>query len=226
MTTTLHDQFSSTMRHLVALQLLREGAVQVNLQRPFELVSGNYSPIYVNCRRLISSVSFADLFGSYARFLADHMGLRFDIVAGGETAGIPFAAFLARSFARPMVYVRKTPKSYGAGGLVEGVVLPKQRALLVEDLITDAGSKVGFINSLRAADAVVEDVMVILDRLQGGGAALADASVRLYAMADINDVLQAARTASVLSPAEIDEVRAYSVSASVAPRHGLAFKER
>src|SRR5437588_9844672 len=107
------EKLMGSMQRLVALHLWEVGAVKINLKKPFKLVSGNYSPIYVNCRQVISSVIFGDLFSAAVRLLCTARDIRYDILAGGETAGIPLAAFLSRSFGVPMVYVRKEAKEHG-----------------------------------------------------------------------------------------------------------------
>ena len=82
-------------------------------------------------------------------------------MAGGETAGIPFAAFLAALAKKPMVYVRKQPKGFGRMAQIEGELKPGKRVLLVEDLATDGGSKLVFIEALKKAEAKVTDCFVI-----------------------------------------------------------------
>jgi orotate phosphoribosyltransferase len=201
-----------SIRRTAALQLWQLGAVKVNLDRPFKLTSGNFSPIYLNCRQLISSVAFADLFAAAARIIVESEKVEFDVVAGGETAGIPFAAFLARSFGRPTVYVRKATKEHGLSSLVEGVLSSGSRVILVEDLITDAGSKLHFVNAIRAAGGVVEDVLVVFDRQQGGRLALKDKGIRLHAVTDMEMALKMASEANVISADALDAVRAYLAS--------------
>jgi len=120
----LRREILRSIRRAAALQLWHLGAVKVNLDQPFKLTSGNYSPIYLNCRQLISSVAFGDLFAAAVRMICDVENVRFDLIAGGETARIPFAAFLARPFGKPIVYVRKGAKEHGLASLVEGSLPP------------------------------------------------------------------------------------------------------
>ena len=90
--------------------------------------------------------------------LGDAVGLdAIDAVAGGETAGIPYAAWLAQAISRPMLYVRKKPKGFGRDAQIEGHLTEGSRVLLVEDLATDGASKVNFVDALRTAGAGVED---------------------------------------------------------------------
>ena len=87
---------------------------------------------------------------------------KIDAVAGGETAGIPFAAWVADRLNVPMQYVRKKPKGFGRGAQIEGQLIPGQRVLLVEDLATDGKSKVNFIKALRDADGKCDHCFVHL----------------------------------------------------------------
>jgi len=205
----LTQEILANIRRAAALQLWQLGAVKVNLDQPFKLTSGNYSPIYVNCRRLISSVAFADLFAAAARTLVESENISFDVLAGGETAGIPFAAFLARSFGKPMVYVRKAAKEHGLSSLVEGALTSGARVLLVEDLITDAGSKLHFVKGINDAGGTVVDVLVLFDRQQGGREALQEKGIRLHAVTDMSTALEAADSGGVLAAEELRVVRAY-----------------
>jgi orotate phosphoribosyltransferase len=205
----LTKEILDSIRRVTALQLWQLGAVKVDLANPFKLTSGNYSPIYINCRHLISSPAFCDLFSAAARILCEADRVEFDVVAGGETAGIPFAAFLARGFGKPMVYVRKQAKSHGTESQIEGVLRPARRVLLVEDLITDAGSKQAFIAAIRRVGAVVEDAVVVFDRLQGGREALQKDGVRLHALSDMNIALSVGEEAGAVSSEATSVVRLY-----------------
>ena len=174
----------SRMRQACALSLWEMGAIRVNAQQPFQLASGNYSPIYVNCRRAISDPDFMRLFSATASMILSRRASSFDCVAGGETAGIPYASHLAGMIAKPMVYVRKKSKGYGLGARVEGGSVDGKAVLLVEDLITDGGSKLSFLDAISEAGGKVTDVLVLFDRQQGGGDLLAERGVGLYAVTD------------------------------------------
>jgi len=197
------------MQRMVALHLWGLGAVKINLETPFKLVSGNYSPIYINCRQVISSVVFADLFSAATRLLCESRQLSYQILAGGETAGIPLAAFLSRSLGIPMVYVRKEAKEHGIASKVEGGDVSNHTVLLVEDLITDAGSKIHFANAIRAAGGIINDVLVIFDRLQGGEEVLKQHGMALHAITNINVALEEAEKIGLLSAGELGVVQDY-----------------
>ena len=83
------------------------------------------------------------------------------LVAGGETAGIPYSSFISHKLKYPMVYIRKQPKGFGKGKLIEGEFKKKSTSILIEDMATDGGSKLQFINSLRKNSLTVKDIYVV-----------------------------------------------------------------
>ena len=139
------------MARLTARMLLEIKAVHFRADEPYKLTSGLASPVYIDCRKLISypAVRASLMDFACAKILRDAGFARFDAVAGGETAGIPFAAWIAERLALPMLYVRKKPKGFGRDAQIEGALAEGARVLLVEDLTTDGGSK----NPLRRGPA-------------------------------------------------------------------------
>ena len=168
MTHDLSDHVLSRLREAAALMFWEAEAVRIRLEDPFRLASGNFSPIYINCRRVISEPAFMSLFVASGRTVLERAGAEYGAVAGGETAGIPFAAYLAQGTGRRMLYVRKKAKGYGIASKVEGQVRTGDRVLLVEDLITDGGSKIGFLEALREAGGEVTDAPGPLRPSTGG----------------------------------------------------------
>ena len=148
------------MAELTAKMLLEVEAVRFMEDKPFIFTSGWASPVYIDCRRLIAFKCATPRWIGAATVFRDGFE-QFDTVVGGETAGIPFAAWMADRLMLPMQYVRKKPKGFGRNAQIEGHLEPGQRVLLVEDLTTDGGSKVNFCNALRAAGATVEHIFVI-----------------------------------------------------------------
>lgn len=209
MSTSTIDPILHHVRQAIAAYLWRLQAVRVNTAEPFRLASGKPSPIYVNCRRAISEPAFMQLFTVAARLLLETVGRVPQAIAGGESAGIPFAAYLAAAWGLPMVYVRKKPKDYGIASRVEGRLEPGVRVVLVEDLITDGGSKLGFLEALAEAGGVVSDAVVLFDREQGGREVLAERGVALHAVTDRTTALAAGEAAGLLTGAERAVVEAY-----------------
>ena len=140
---------------LTARMLLEVKAVHFNSKNPFVLASGLPSPTYIDCRKLIS---FPRVRSTLMDFLTmtvlRNVGFEaFDNIAGGETAGIPFAALVAERMGLPMSYIRKKPKGYGRNARIEGVITENQNVLLVEDLTTDGSSKLSFVEAIRETGA-------------------------------------------------------------------------
>ena len=130
--------------------LIDIGAVSIKTDAPFTLTSGKKSPVYVDCRRIISFPKERQKLMKMALQVLENT-IPFDAIAGGETAGIPFAAWISELMSLPMIYVRKKPKGFGQNKRIEGLVEPNQNILLVEDLATDGGSKMSFVNAIREA---------------------------------------------------------------------------
>src|SRR6056297_2543858 len=148
---------------LTARMLLEIGAVHFNSDEPFTLASGLPSPTYIDCRKLISYPRIrSTLMDFLSVTVMREAGFEaFDNIAGGETAGIPFAALVAERMAMPMTYVRKKPKGYGRNARIEGAMTEGQRVLLVEDLTTDGGSKLSFVYPIRYTGATCGHTAVI-----------------------------------------------------------------
>ncbi len=194
---------------IASLLLWESNAIRVNSEEPFKLASGNFSPIYINCRRIISSPGFMSLFNAFTQNLLIKKGLNFDMIAGGETAGIPFAGYLSSHLAKPMLYVRKAKKGYGLASLVEGGDPTGKKVLLVEDLITDAGSKLHFINAIREAGGIIDNVLVLFDREQGGSEALAQHNIRLHSITNLAITLRIGDETGFVSHSGVKTVQKY-----------------
>ncbi|MGF1640086.1 MAG: orotate phosphoribosyltransferase [Rhodospirillales bacterium] len=193
--------------------LLRIGAVEFRPDRPFRFTSGWASPVYIDCRRLISFVpERRHVVDRAVALLDDRIGrAAIDAVAGGETAGIPYAAWMADAMARPMLYVRKQPKGFGRNARIEGDFGDGARVLLVEDLATDGASKLAFAAALRDAGAVVEHAFVVFfyGIFPGARDALAGAGLSLHFLATWWDVVAAAEAGGHFPADSIAEVRRF-----------------
>jgi orotate phosphoribosyltransferase len=201
------------MAELTAKMLLEVEAVRFMTDKPFIFTSGWASPVYTDCRRLISFPRVRQTlmdFGA-STVLRDAGFEQFDSVAGGETAGIPFAAWMADRLMLPMQYVRKKPKGFGRNAQIEGEIEPGARVLLVEDMTTDGRSKVNFCKALRDAGAVVEHVFVIFfyDIFPEGKKVFSDLGVTLHALASWWDVLAVAKQSRKFDPAKLAEVEEF-----------------
>ncbi|MBY8976969.1 orotate phosphoribosyltransferase [Rhodobacteraceae bacterium NNCM2] len=197
----------------MAKMLLEIKAVHFRADEPYMLTSGMASPVYIDCRKLISFPRIRSTAMDFAcSILARDVGFEaFDAVAGGETAGIPFAAWMAERFALPMQYVRKKPKGFGRDARIEGVIGEGQRVLLVEDLTTDGGSKVNFVEAIREAGAECNHTIVLFyyDIFPEVPAKLAEHGISLHYLATWRDVLAVARAGNYFDKANMDEVEKF-----------------
>ncbi|WP_114285108.1 orotate phosphoribosyltransferase [Candidatus Halocynthiibacter alkanivorans] len=198
---------------LSARMLLEIKAVDFNTETPFKLASGLLSPSYVDCRKLISYPRIrATLMDFLTITVMRNAGFEaFDNIAGGETAGIPFAALVAERMALPMTYVRKKPKGYGRNARIEGVMTEGQRVLLVEDLTTDGGSKISFVDAIRDTGASCGHTAVIFyyDIFPETEKTLGDHGVQLHSLCTWWDVLAEARAQGSFDAATLDEVESF-----------------
>jgi orotate phosphoribosyltransferase len=191
--------------------LLDIKAVNFRPEEPYKLTAGWASPVYIDCRWVIS---FPE-----ARRRIIEMGVEMlnrdanlantDLVAGGETAGIPYAAWIAEATRKPMLYVRKKPKGFGRDAQIEGNLEEGKSVLLVEDLATDGGSKINFVDALRTAGADVTDIFVVFfySAFPGALDTLKEAGVTMHYLCTWREVLQVADEGSYFSPEAIAGVR-------------------
>ena len=202
-----------TIAELTAKMLIEVEAVRFYEEKPFIFTSGLASPVYTDCRRLISfpRVRSALIDFGVSTLCRDAGFEAFDAVAGGETAGIAFAAWMADKLGLPMQYVRKQPKGFGRNAQIEGEVKEGARVLLVEDMTTDGGSKVNFINALRKAGVTCDHTFVFFyyDIFPEGLKTLSEMGVKHHSLATWWDVLAAAKASGKFSAAKLAEIEAF-----------------
>lgn len=197
---------------LSARMLLEIRAVHFSAE-PFTYASGLKGPTYIDCRKLISHPRIR---GALMDFMAatvcrDAGFEAFDNIAGGETAGIPFAALVAERLGLPMTYVRKKPKGYGRNARIEGEMREGQRVLLVEDLTTDGGSKLSFVDAIRETGASCAHTAVIFyyGIFPETTQRLANHGVTLHHLCTWWDVLAEAKAQGAFDQATLSEVEAF-----------------
>jgi orotate phosphoribosyltransferase len=193
--------------------LLEVEAVRFMGDKPFIFTSGRASPVYTDCRRLISFPRVRQTLIDFgvATVQRDAGFEQFDAVAGGETAGIPFAAWFAERLALPMLYVRKQAKGFGRGSQIEGQLDAGQRVLLVEDMTSDGGSKVNFCNALRQAGAKVDHAFVFFfyDIFPESRKILGDLAITMHHLATWWDVLAVAKASGKFDQGKLAEAEAF-----------------
>lgn len=208
----MSNQFldKKTIAELTARMYLDTGAVRFMQDKPFIFTSGWASPVYNDSRWLISFPDVRSALMNFAVAAIDRDIGRgaIDAVAGGETAGIPFAAWVADRLHLPMQYVRKKPKGFGRNAQIEGQLIPGQRVLLVEDLATDGRSKVNFVKAIRDADGKCDHCFVVFfyDIYKESRKVLGDVGVTLHALTTWWDVLAVAKASGRFDAKMLSEV--------------------
>ncbi|MGO6683768.1 orotate phosphoribosyltransferase [Rhizobium leguminosarum] len=207
--TTFPDR--AVMAELLAKMLWEIKAVHFNAAQPYKLSSGMASPVYIDCRKLLSFPRIRSTVMDFAAstLLRDAGFEQFDCIAGGETAGIPFAALLADRLGLPMIYVRKQPKGHGRNAQIEGNMPEGSRVLVIEDLTTAGGSMFKFIDAIRAAGGIVDHGIALFFYGIFGEQRFADGKVRLHHIATWRNVLAVARELKLFDDKTLSEVEAF-----------------
>ncbi len=210
-----------------AKMLIEVEAILFNAEKPFIFTSGWASPVYTDMRKIISYPRLRTRLIDFAvTTIEREIGYeRLDVIAGGETAGIPYAAWLADRLALPMQYIRKKPKGFGRNARIEGDIHEGGRALLVEDLATDGRSKVSFCEALREAGQSCDHAFVFFfyDIFPQTAAIMKELGVTLHYLATWRDILSVARGSSYFEAQTLDEVEKFlNAPAEWSAAHGGA----
>jgi len=193
----------------VAEILINIESVKFSFDQPYTLTSGKKSPVYVDCRKIISYTKERNKVLDYAEQYIKQNNLCFEILAGGETAGIPYAAFLAERLQKPMIYIRKKPKGFGKNQQIEGNFNDNQKAILIEDLTTDGASKIVFIEVLRKFNINVSDIFVIFyyDIFNLSKTPLATLNVNMHYLCTWKNIINIVQKNKILSVNEINNLK-------------------
>ena len=171
------------------------------------------SPVYIDCRKLLSFPRIRSTVMDFAAsvLLRDAGFEQFDCIAGGETAGIPFAALLADRLGLPMIYVRKQPKGHGRNAQIEGHMPEGARVLVIEDLTTAGGSMFTFIDAIRAAGGIVDHGIALFyyGIFAEAEERFANGKVKLHHIATWRDVLAVAKAQKLFDDKTLSEVEAF-----------------
>jgi len=199
------------MSEIIAEKLINIESVQFSFNNHFTLTSGLKSPVYVDCRKIISFIDERNFIMNEALSYFKKNKLEFDLVAGGETAGIPYAAIISEKIKKPMLYVRKKPKGFGKNQQIEGEFEKNQDAILIEDLATDGGSKVIFVEAMRKAGLVVKDIFVIFyyDIFNFEDSVLSKLDVKIHSLCTWKDIISVMEKRNLFSQIDIGNLKEF-----------------
>ena len=199
----LPSGFPTKLRAL-ARALFEAGCIRFG---DFLLKSGAHSPVYVDLRLLVTYPRLlAQVARSYARLLRP---LHYDRIAAIPYAGLPIGTAVALETGDPLIYPRREVKAHGTRRSIEGEYRSGERVVLLDDVITSGGSKLEAAESLLAAGLVIEDVVVLIDREQGGAEELAGRGYRLHASLTLSQIVDSLSEDGLLAPSEAQRVHDY-----------------
>jgi uridine monophosphate synthetase len=191
------------------LSILADGLLDVGCIRfgEFRLKSGVISPLYIDLRRL---VGFPYLLSKVASaYFPILKKLKFDRLVGLPYAGLPIATAISLLTGWPLIYPRKEVKAYGTKADIEGVFSPKERVVLIDDLVTTGGSKFEAIEKLTNAGLSVSDVVVLIDRQSEAAEDLSRAGYLLHSVFTLNQLLDHWELRKSIPEAQIEAVRVF-----------------
>jgi len=199
------------MSKLIAEKLIDIESVKFSFENHFTLTSGLKSPVYVDCRKIISFIEERELIMNEALNYFEKNKIQFDLVAGGETAGIPYAAIISEKIKKPMVYIRKKPKGFGQNQQIEGHFKEKEKAILIEDLATDGGSKVVFVEAMRKAGLIINDIFVIFyyDIFNLENSVLSKLNVNIHSLCTWKDILSVIEKKNIYKENDIKNLKKF-----------------
>ena len=170
----------------------------------FKLKSGIMSPVYCDFRGLISK---PELLAEVGKALAERAkAIGCDRVCGIPYAGLPLGVAAAMMGNIPLIYPRKEAKSYGTKKLIEGAFDEGDKVLVIDDIVTDGASKIEAIAPLVECGVKVTDILIILDREQGGDKILANAGYKLHSLGKLSEVLDCLVECGKVAPEMKDKV--------------------
>ncbi len=206
------NPYKNSIKNYVSIMLIQIKALKIKgeSEDPFTYTSGNKGPIYVDNRKIISYPIFKNVIASFfAHILEFEIKEDITCIIGGETAGMSFAEHLADLLNKIYFYVRKQSKGYGIKSrLVGDLNMLKGKAVLIEDLITDGGSKISFIEGIRD-NIECNHTLVVFDREQGGAAKLKKMGVSLHSLTTLKDTLKIGKEYNFINSETYDYVQEY-----------------
>ena len=166
--------------------LVRCGAI---LYGDFTLASGKKSKYYIDIKKAITDPKILEEVADEMAHIIEDKDIEVDRIAGVVLGSVPLAVALSLRTGIPFIMIRKEPKDHGTGKLIEGSLEKGMKVLVVEDVVTSAGSAAYAIELLRKSEAKVDHVLSVVDREEGGREKLESMSTKLHALVTASDVL-------------------------------------
>lgn len=198
------------IKKTIAHDLLSIGAVFLRPDEPFIWASGIKSPVYCDNRLTLTAPEVRDHVENGLAELIREKYPDVEVLMGTSTAGIAHAAIVGHIMGLPMGYVRSGSKDHGRQNRIEGKLEPGQRVVVVEDLISTAGSSIETVSALREAGAEVLGIVSIFTYgLKKGVDRLSEANVTNYSLSDFETVCEAAAEEGRIKPMDIARLKKF-----------------
>jgi orotate phosphoribosyltransferase len=192
----------------VGILLIKNSAIKFG---DYILASGKKSPYYIDLRQTISSPITMDWIGNaLTRIVINEIGKdKIDKILGVPTAGVPFATVVSQKLAIPLIYYRQARKEHGVRKKIEGILDRNDRVLIIDDLITTGESVIESAEVVRDQGGVVNELVVLLDREQGGKERLRSSRIEPHVLFKISDAMEWLHTVGLIEDRIFDTVKRY-----------------
>jgi orotate phosphoribosyltransferase len=192
----------------VGILLIKNSAIKFG---DYILASGKKSPYYIDLRQTISSPITMDWIGNaLTRIVINEIGKdKIDKILGVPTAGVPFATVVSQKLAIPLIYYRQARKEHGVRKKIEGILDRNDRVLIIDDLITTGESVIESAEVVRDQGGVVNELVVLLDREQGGKERLRSSRIEPHVLFKISDAMEWLHTVGLIEDKIFDTVKRY-----------------
>ncbi len=192
----------------VGILLIKNSAIKFG---DYILASGKKSPYYIDLRQTISSPITMDwIANSLTRIIINEIGKdRIDKILGVPTAGVPFATVVSQKLGIPLIYYRQARKEHGVRKKIEGILDRNDRVLIIDDLITTGESVIETSEVVRDQGGVVNELVVLLDREQGGQDRLRSSRIEPHVLFRISDAMEWLHKVGLIEDKIFETVKEY-----------------